>query len=111
MEKTTRGQAVRVWVDLAERVIQVHAVDAAGHTLRTVRGAYFLWPVLQHVLPKKFRRSRNFGFAHPNCKHRQRLTLLRMGLKPNASAACTLGMKPSTQSSMEPSANYFYKLP
>ena len=36
--------------------------------LRTVSGATFLWLVLQHVLPKGFRRSRNFGFLHPNCK-------------------------------------------
>ena len=33
MEKTTRGQAVRVGVDLAKRVIQVHAVDAAGRVV------------------------------------------------------------------------------
>ena len=48
-------------------------------------------------MPKGFRRSRNFGVAHPNCKHRQRLTLLRMGLKPGAMAPCTTGMQPSTQ--------------
>ncbi len=35
---------------------------------RTVPGAHFLWLVLQHVLPKGFRRARNFGFLHPNCK-------------------------------------------
>src|ERR1035437_1748797 len=35
---------------------------------RTVFGAHFLWLVLQHVLPKGFRRARNFGFLHPNCK-------------------------------------------
>jgi hypothetical protein len=35
---------------------------------RTVAGAHFLWLVLQHVLPKGFRRARNFGFLHPNCK-------------------------------------------
>jgi len=35
---------------------------------RTVPGAQFLWLVLQHVLPKGFRRSRNFGFLHSNCK-------------------------------------------
>jgi hypothetical protein len=35
---------------------------------RTVPGAQFLWLVLQHVLPKGFRRARNFGFLHPNCK-------------------------------------------
>ena len=34
---------------------------------RTVPGAQFLWLVLQHVLPKGFRRARNFGFLHPNC--------------------------------------------
>ena len=35
---------------------------------RTVSGADFLWLVLQHVLPKGFRRARNFGFLHPNGK-------------------------------------------
>lgn len=44
--------------------------------LHTVSGAEFLWLVLQHVLPKAFRRSRNFGFLHPNSK--RRLTLLRL---------------------------------
>lgn len=33
MEQITRGQAVRVGVDLAKRVIQVHAVDAAERVL------------------------------------------------------------------------------
>ena len=33
---------------------------------RTLPGADFLWLVLQHVLPKGLRRSRNFGFLHPN---------------------------------------------
>ena len=73
------------------------------HTLHSVSGAHFLWLVLQHVLPKGFRRSRNFGLAHPNCKQRQRLTLLRMGLKPSAMALCTSGMQPSAQpSSVQP---------
>ncbi len=35
---------------------------------RTVSGAEFLRLVLQHVLPKGFRRARNFGFLHPNSK-------------------------------------------
>ena len=73
------------------------------NTLRTVSGAHFLWLVLQHVLPRGFRRSRNFGLAHPNCKHRQRLALLHMGLKPSAMASCTPGMQPSAQPpSMQP---------
>jgi len=35
---------------------------------RTASGADFLWLVLQHVLLKGFRRARNYGFLHPNCK-------------------------------------------
>ena len=35
---------------------------------RTVTGAQFLWLIVQHVLPKGFRRARNFGFLHPNSK-------------------------------------------
>lgn len=35
---------------------------------KTVTGADFLWLVLQHVLPKGFRRARNYGFLHPNSK-------------------------------------------
>jgi hypothetical protein len=46
---------------------------------RTVSGAQFLWLVLQHVLPKGFRRARNFGFLHPNCK--RLIALLQVLLK------------------------------
>ena len=35
---------------------------------KTVSGSKFLWLILQHVLPKGFRRARNFGFLHPNSK-------------------------------------------
>ncbi len=34
----------------------------------TVSGAKFLWLVIQHTLPKGFRRARSFGFLHPNSK-------------------------------------------
>ena len=37
-------------------------------SLRTVTGATFLCLLLQHVLPKGFRRARNYGFLHPNSK-------------------------------------------
>ena len=51
-----------------------------GKTERlTVSGADFLWLVLQHVLPKGFRRARNFGFLHPNCK--KLIALLHLLLK------------------------------
>ena len=35
---------------------------------RSVTGVAFLRLVLQHVLPKGFRRARNYGFLHPNSK-------------------------------------------
>src|SRR5690606_7146317 len=35
---------------------------------RTLPGADFLWLVLQHVLPKGFRRARDYGFLHGNAR-------------------------------------------
>ena len=35
---------------------------------RTLDGEDFLWLVLQHVLPKGFRRVRDYGFLHPNAR-------------------------------------------
>lgn len=43
---------------------------------RTLSGAEFLRLLLQHVLPKGFRRARNFGFLHPNSK--RLIALLRL---------------------------------
>ena len=52
MEQITRGESswvvVRVGVDLAKRVIQVHAVDASGHLLTSralARGKFIEWCV------------------------------------------------------------------
>ena len=59
--------------------------------VRTVSGAAFLWLVLQHVLPKGFRRARNFGFLHPNSK--RLIALLQVVLKVMPSSAQTW-MKP-----------------
>ena len=36
--------------------------------IRTLAGADFLWLLLRHVLPKGFRRSRDYGFLHGNRK-------------------------------------------
>ena len=55
--------------------------------IRTVCGAQFLWLVLQHVLPKGFRRARNFGFLHPNCK--RLIALLHLLLKFDPALALT----------------------
>jgi len=46
---------------------------------RTLPGADFLWLVLQHVLPKGFRRVRDYGFLHGNAK--RLLQLVQMTLK------------------------------
>ena len=53
--------------------------------LRTLPGADFLWLVLQHVLPKGLRRSRNFGFLHPNSAQAIRLLqVLHLRAAPSA---------------------------
>ncbi len=35
---------------------------------KTVSAIHFLWLVFQHVLPRGFRRAREYGFLHPNSK-------------------------------------------
>jgi hypothetical protein len=55
---------------------------------RTLPGEDFLWLLLQHVLPKGLRRSRNFGFLHPNSAGALRLLqLLHVRAAPPASPA------------------------
>ncbi len=54
---------------------------------RTVSGARFLWLVLQHVLPKGFRRARNFGFLHPNSKRLIALLQYLLGFDPKRALA------------------------
>ena len=54
---------------------------------RTLPGADFLWLVLQHVLPKGLRRSRNFGFLHPNSAGAIRLLqVLHLRVPPGSQA-------------------------
>lgn len=48
--------------------------------LRTVSGATFLWLLVQHVLPKGFRRARNFGFLHSNSKRLLQLLQYLLGV-------------------------------
>jgi len=47
---------------------------------RKLKGEDFLWEILQHVLPKGFRRTRNYGFLHGNAKAKLRAILLLFGL-------------------------------
>lgn len=46
---------------------------------RNLKGEDFLWLVLKHILPKGFRRVRDYGFLHGNAKHR--LALLQLILQ------------------------------
>ena len=45
---------------------------------RTLPGEDFLWLVLKHVLPRRFRRSRDYGFLHSNAK--KQLSLVQLVL-------------------------------
>jgi hypothetical protein len=59
---------------------------------RTLRGEDFLWLVLQHVLPKGFRRLRDYGFLHGNAK--KMLSLLQMVLQVLIES-CPLRIRPA----------------
>jgi len=54
---------------------------------KTVTGEQFLWLILQHVLPRGFRRARNFGFLHPNSKQLIKIIQLICKLDPNRALA------------------------
>jgi hypothetical protein len=54
---------------------------------RTLNGEDFLWLLLQHVLPKGFRRVRDFGFLHGNA--RRLLLLIQRQLRVNIPAQTT----------------------
>lgn len=65
------------------RVTFRHVESGTGETrTRTLPGADFLWLILQHVLPKGFRRVRDYGFLHGNAKKRLALVqwILRVTL-------------------------------
>jgi hypothetical protein len=54
---------------------------------RILKGEDFLWLVLQHVLPKGFRRVRDYGFLHGNA--RKLLVLIQLTLKVMITAKST----------------------
>jgi hypothetical protein len=55
-------------------IITYRIKDNAGQeVIQSLPGAEFLWRLLLHVLPKRFRRVRDFGLLHGNAK---RLILL-----------------------------------
>jgi len=50
---------------------------------KTLPGTEFLWRLLQHVLPRRFRRTRNYGFLHPNSKRMIQLIQQRFNIDHN----------------------------
>jgi len=52
-----------------DRITFKYVESRSGKTCcRTLKGEDFLWLVIQHVLPKGFRRVRDYGFLHGNAK-------------------------------------------
>ena len=50
--------------------------DTGETKYRTLKGEDFCWLVLQHVLPRGFRRVRDYGFLHGNAKKKLQLVQL-----------------------------------
>lgn len=51
--------------------------------IQSLPGAEFLWMLLRHVLPKRFRRARDYGLLHGNSqKLLQVVQLLLRGVLP-----------------------------
>lgn len=53
-----------------------------AYQTKTVSGEDFLWLLLRHVLPKGFRRVRNFGFLNPRSKQLIKLLQYLLNLNP-----------------------------
>ena len=51
---------------------------------RRLRGEEFMALVLQHTLPKGFRRARDYGFLHGNAKRRLKIVqwVLKVAIEP-----------------------------
>ena len=65
---------------------------------RTLSGVEFLCKLLLHILPKGFRRARNFGFLHPNSRLVKLVQLIKQVVipppKPCPVVNCTCCGKP-----------------
>lgn len=67
------------------RVTFMYTESKTGKTgYRTLKGEDFLYLIFQHVLPKGFRRVRDFGFLHGNTKKLLQLIQLILHVKLNA---------------------------
>jgi len=56
--------------------------DTKQYQTRTVTGEYFLYLLMLHVLPKGFRRTREYGFLHPCSKKLIKFLQLILNVNP-----------------------------
>ena len=70
---------------------------------RTEPTLKFLWLVLQHVLPKGFRRARDYGFLHSNAQ--KSLRRLQLILKVNVPTPPSIQKAEATQKHLCPKCN------
>lgn len=63
----------KIVADNGEYVTFSYVDNTGTEQSRTLKGEDFLWLLFQHVLPKGFRRVRDYGFLHPNAKATLRL--------------------------------------
>jgi len=95
--------------------------DSKSKTMRvrTLAGIEFLKLILQHVLPKGFRRTRNFGFLHPNSKSLLALLQTLTGIntqqaiawlreRPKFVCKCCGGLMKIMKTRIRPELKFFY---
>lgn len=79
--------------DTAGEVSFSYKDNRGQQQIRTMPGGEFLWLLLRHVLPRRFRRVRDFGILHANCK--RLVQLLQLVLRvPMPSPRLTLQRSP-----------------
>lgn len=87
--------------------------------IRELSGAAFLRLILQHVLPKGFRRTRNFGFLHPNSKGLMTLLQTLTGInakralswfraRPKFTCKCCGGVMKIIRTRIRPELKFLY---
>jgi hypothetical protein len=75
-------------MDRQQRTVTFRYFDSSTGEpmLKTLSIADFLWRIVRHVLPKGFRRVREYVFMHHNAKRTLRLVqlILRVAIQPTA---------------------------
>ena len=73
-----------------------HRPSNNPYQYKTIPAVDFLWLVIQHVLPRGFRRAGNYGFLHPNSKRMIRMIQWLFRLTTHNIPHITKGRKKKT---------------